>query len=796
MRTEPKLVGRDAEIEAIMGYFGEALKGKGSLILISGEAGIGKTRVLNTVTPMAKRSGFQVMIGNCIPGISNPYLPFHEAFAPFSNGPFVISPMTNAPMDPGKRAFMVLDFLKENGPVLLCIEDLHWADSMSIQLIHFLARNARGIQLAILGTYRPEDVLPREGESEVALMDTLQAMRREGVVQEVKLERIGEGPLTEAIRSMIGAPMTKALAHRIAIESGGNPLFALELVKMLVTSDAIVLKDGIWELSSDSPIKIPSTVQEVIVRRLEKLPLDQRHVIEFASVMGGHFDSTTISAVMRKEKTHVLEALESLDARYRLIRSIDMLYSFEHEKIREVTYNLISAARRKEIHRIIGVEIEGRLPNDWLLSPLSYHFHMAGELKKSANYSLRAGEFAFNNSGGSEAAIFYERALSDIANGENDNSLKMNALLGLGDCYSDIEHFSSAERVFTQGLSIASESSRRGHFLWRLANCYIPYELGKGRTSKARIYIEMAEGLEALEDFDLAMTYNVKALIEQFDDMLADANLSYQRAEEVLVRLNRMDRLGEIYDYHAGLLLALGKIDEAYRIEELAQAAFNEIKSPYWTMYSRICQAQFCIAQGKEDEARGLLDNAQELCMKLGYSRWYNFAQGQRSLIFEMQMDYEMGRFQILKSIEAEDNAKEDVHRQIRFYSILSRIDAMTGKDEEAFASLDHAERLTNLLQWNMRTTSRGMFLLAKAMCAGLLGKNEVCLNVGKDAISILEGGTTNAGELPICRQTFGIFLLGIGLKEQGLTELRAAKEIFLSYGNLKSVERIDRLLP
>jgi tetratricopeptide (TPR) repeat protein len=794
MELEPKLVGRDSEIEAIIGYFGDALKGNGSLVLMSGEAGIGKTRVLNTVASMARSSGFKVMIGNCIPGVSNPYLPFHDAFAPFLDGPFIDSPETVYPtIDSSKRMFRVLDFLEEKGPVLLCLEDLHWADSMSVQLIHFLARNANGLRLAILGTYRPEDIFPKHGESRSAFMETLHTMKREGVVREIQLERIGEAQLTAAIQSMLGGSMTKALAHRIAAESGGNPLFAVETVKMLVISGGVALKNGTWELTTTGPLIIPSTVQEVILSRLEKLPLEQRRILECASVIGDYFDPSIISKAMNLGRTDVLEALDSLETTYRLVRSMDVVYAFEHDKIREVTYDRISAPRRKDMHGTVGAVLEARLPNDRLLGILSHHFHMAGDRTKSADYSLKAGEFSFNNSGGPEAVVFFQRALDGIRKGEANGSLKIKALLGLGDCYYDIADYASAERAFNQGLNITNEQSQRGHFLWRLALCNAPNLLGKGQTSQAWKYIEMAEGLEGLDDFDLAMTFNQKALIETFEDKLADANISYQKTEEVLVRINRTERLADIYDFHASLLIALGKTEEAFHMEVISQEAFNAMKSPYSTMIGEMSRAQFCIAQGREEEAWSHINTVELLATKLCHEVDLHFALAQKSMIYEMQMDYEMARSQSLKAIEVAEKFKEGLV-YARACSVLSRIDIMTGRDDEAFALLNQAEMLAKPFDWKIKTPARGMILIAKAMSSGLLGETTKCFDLGKEAINILEGGATNPGECPICRQTFGVFLLGLGYKEKGLMQLEAAREIFLSYGNVRQVERIDKL--
>jgi hypothetical protein len=152
-----------------------------------------------------------------------------------------------------------------------------------------------------------------------------------------------------------------------------------------------------------------------------------------------------------------------------------------------------------------------------------------------------------------------------------------------------------------------------------------------------------------------------------------------------------------------------------------------------------------------------------------------------------------MARSQSLKAIEVAEKFEMGV-LHARACSVLTRIDIMTGRNDEAFALLDQTEKLEKPFDWNIRTAARGMILLAKAMRSGLLGDIKECLDLGREAMRILDGGVTNPGEGAICRQTFGVFLLGLGHKEEGLKELKAAREMFLSYGNLKQVDRIDRL--
>jgi predicted ATPase len=185
MELNPPLVGRDKELELLYEHLGEAISAHGGLILISGEAGIGKTRILAKLSETAAKSGVMRIGGECVPGIPLPYLPFHEAFSAFTIGPFssINSSDSSGQKQPTSVLMDTLELLTNESakrPLLICLEDLHWADSASIHLLHFLARNVKKLRVLIVGTYRPEDLVPSEGEEVHPLQSSIRLMTREG----------------------------------------------------------------------------------------------------------------------------------------------------------------------------------------------------------------------------------------------------------------------------------------------------------------------------------------------------------------------------------------------------------------------------------------------------------------------------------------------------------------------------------------------------------------------------------------------------------------------------------------
>ena len=159
MKAIGLLVGREKELEFLMGQMASAISREGHLVLISGEAGSGKTALCETFIELAIKSDALILVGRCVPGSQSPYLPFVEAFSNQVPNPFAEDEASNT--NPSVLFLSVLrsiERISEDRTLILWLEDLHWADSASIALIHFLARNVKTLKALVLGTYRQEDI--------------------------------------------------------------------------------------------------------------------------------------------------------------------------------------------------------------------------------------------------------------------------------------------------------------------------------------------------------------------------------------------------------------------------------------------------------------------------------------------------------------------------------------------------------------------------------------------------------------------------------------------------------------
>ena len=217
--------------------------------------------------------------------------------------------------------FDVLGFLRNKSsasPLVVRIEDVHWADSASIQMLHFLARNLSSMRVLFLCTYRPEDLVGSEGEVH-PLTDALRNMGREGILKEIHLSRLKEDDVTTIVNGFLASKVEREISRAVACESEGNPLFALEVMELLVSTGQIS-KDGlIWRMSRPEPVNLPTTIRDVVtgewthvaVTRTESSRLVQIFVNGALDATGDHTGDRNVGSC-----SLIVIGANTLDSRY------------------------------------------------------------------------------------------------------------------------------------------------------------------------------------------------------------------------------------------------------------------------------------------------------------------------------------------------------------------------------------------------------------------------------------------------------------------------------------------------
>ena len=403
-----------------------------------------KTRLAYEFLKSAEKKGVTILSGGCLSNSPVPYLPFVEAFEslPSSNDnengvnpqhlrskTWLISSneqgMSAQTWRDQKFASVTKEllFLSTDKPLILFIDDLHWADSASLALLHYIARGINAERILILLTFRSEELSSANEGFANPLIDTLRLMNREDLYSDIELEKLNESNVKQIAESMLGAKVQNELVTKLAGESQGNPLFIIETLKMLYENGSLIQANELWELATDK-ISIPLKVKDIILRRLSVLKANQRRILDVASVIGDKFDAQLLSSILNVDSLEILETLNAIQHSKTLINVRDDYYSFDHAKTREVLYEEISLPLKKGYHQRIAEKLESLNTNQKQrpVANLAYHYTQAGNKPKSIEYHLAAGKDALSRFSNAEAI----KNFTYVINATNENPELLN----------------------------------------------------------------------------------------------------------------------------------------------------------------------------------------------------------------------------------------------------------------------------------------------------------------------------------------------------------------------------------
>jgi DNA-binding SARP family transcriptional activator len=485
------IVGRNFELDELRGALDDARDGRGSLFLLLGDAGIGKTRVAEAIVEEAAVRGHDVLWGSAWEAASA-YWPWtqvirqlldaratEEVLADLGEGARYVAqivpqvgswlgtrgdPLPTLESETARfNAFdSIASFLRAAAarrPIVLVLDDLHAADAASVRLVEFLARGLHGAHILAITTCRT-DGARRDSEVTSALTDLLRAARR------LTLSGLSRDEVVELTAAQSPQQLPGPLIDRLYALTEGNPLFVDEVMRMLDAQGALAAS----EVLDSGRLPIPAAVRHTVGRRLDALEPAVVHAMTAASVIGAEFRLDTLAPVLGEERAAVLSHLEAaadVGLVQELVGTLGS-YRFTHALLRETFYDDLGAKARAILHGRVGeamVEIHGT-GLDAPLSELAHHFVEAapvGDIRRAASYAARAGERALE-------LMAYEQA---------------------------IEHFGDALRVLELE---PQQPARRGPVLLALGQA----EMRAGRLDVSRATLRRAaEDARALGDAEL-----------------------------------------------------------------------------------------------------------------------------------------------------------------------------------------------------------------------------------------------------------------------------------------------------
>jgi len=496
-----RFIGRQREQEQLKAALARALSGEGSSVMLVGEPGIGKTRLAEEFGVYAKLRGAQVLAGRCYEGgVAVPYLPFVEAFRQYvrsrpdeelreelgAGAPEVATLVSEirrrlpdlpqpVPLEGDAERIRLFEsvasFVRSAAaanPLVLILDDLHWADKPTLLLLQFLARGVARERVLLVGSYRDVEL-----ERTHPLADIVAALRREQLYERVLLRGLSFEEVKHLLRARGGQEPPEAFVQRLLDETEGNPFFVEEVLRHLAEIGALRREEGQWvgDLSLIEE-NIPEGVREVIGRRLSRLGEGANRMLSIASALPSGFSYDLLARVGEADEDALLDALdEALRARLVVERKEAGrgVYEFSHALTRQTLYGELSTPRRVRLHRQIGEaleEIHAASPEPHL-GELAYHFFQAlqaGEAEKATSYSRRAAERALSLMAYEEAAAHCDRALQALDFGAAPQEVeRCELLLALGEAQYSSGDAEASQAAFRGAAEIAGRIGLPNH---------------------------------------------------------------------------------------------------------------------------------------------------------------------------------------------------------------------------------------------------------------------------------------------------------------------------------------------
>lgn len=667
--TVSPLVGREDELAFLLECW---QAGQGGWVLIRGEAGVGKTRLVEEFARRLHWQGHRVLYGRSYQfERALPYQPIAEALRTILSSltpaelvdipdwavaevtrlvpelwekflldhperrpgvevrPAIRSDQERARFFEGVARFLAE--LSSHEPLLIVLEDLQWAGESTLQLGHYLARQLADHAVLMVGTFRSEAV----GRGH-PLRTLQQQLRRDSLARSLRLARLSSADVETMLVAMTGAgEAALPLARRLYQETEGNPFFLMETVKALFETGVVRLEEGVWrgdfEQISEGEIPLPRSVNEAIQARLTRLGDEVREALGLASVLGREFDFDLLNAAWARGEEATLEALDDL-LRRRLIeeesRAADHDYVFAHHKIQEVVYAAIPRRRRQYLHARAGAAMERlHAPQaEEFAGGLAYHFEQASQLDrtlsgKAITYLLQAGDRARGSYLCAEALHYYTRALTlaETAELAEGDALAASIRSRRGATYSSIDDNARARQDLYQVLDWSRLAGDRRQEAETLLDLVKPHLVGQ-ELGEALACAREAYALAASLGDDLLIARSTGALgsamcvrgdLSQAQQYL-DTALSAGRTSGTAEMLNEILFYGSLTRNWVGDFH--GAFDLAEELVPLAEESHNAV----WVYGALFLQALAWCNLGEYEKALEALTQADEVVRKAG----------------------------------------------------------------------------------------------------------------------------------------------------------------------------------
>ena len=601
-----EIVGRDEETGRVKEFVTPIFKGKGGAVCISGEIGVGKTRLVQEIVKDTDFHNIQFLsssLSTTTRSIS--YYPFREiarAIIEDCGMGFIkdsiprayqielmkIIPELSSRIEESGHIYMVDKFRLFEGvrkflecrasdvPLFICLDNVHWADDASLDLLYYLVRTLRDTPVYFFLVYRIEEA--REG----SFQDVLGLMSREGLYKRVELESLKKPDVARILSFILDCNPPSELTEYIIKETGGNPFFIEELMKSLKANDALLWNKEEWTFKKDRKVIIPYSVEGVVERKLGIIGDESYNLLEYGAVIGRKFDFNLLQDITGMNEGHLFDLMDGV-VKVRLLKELGgEHYYFSKDIIRGIIYGNIGGTKLKRYHQKIGEKLlnfyKGRIEE--IVEELAYHFYKGGDHKNAIEYSMIAGDRAKDAYANQDAIRFYSMAIDclskDRTEGEETKWIKcLNKRAKVLNLIGDNEKaIVDLEEAIERAREIGNKKEEADSF-FEISNIYIyisEYKVSFKMANLAMsIYKEIRDSKGEVRT--LNTIGNIHWYLSEYSKALKFYQNSLKKAEEINDRKSNaksINNIGVTYD-------SLGEYQKALKYHNHSLKIYKDI---------------------------------------------------------------------------------------------------------------------------------------------------------------------------------------------------------------------------
>jgi DNA-binding SARP family transcriptional activator len=478
-----RIVGRGRELAQVNEALKRVSAGEARVLLVSGEPGIGKTRLAREVVTLARAAGAEVLSGECQAEDGAPYAPIIQIMRNVLANKQTLLPSEDiladliklvpelasrfrhmpAPLSLDAESeqrrlfesitgFTVAVARNNKTPLLLLIEDAHWADASTLFLLRHLAQRASALHLKLLTIITHRDAEADLDEAR-GLRDVLLDLHREHLAESLHLTRLDRAATGDMLSTLLGSEgaISSDFLNAVFNETEGNPFFIEETCRALIEAGNLYYAGGYWRRADLQDLNLPPTVRGAILLRVQKLPLEVQDVLRLAAVHGREFDATTLLLSSDLDETPLNNALEQAQ-RVQLIVNAEHAgrFAFAHALVPFALREGLTGLRRQRLHARVAEAIESQRPDE--VETIAYHFVAAGVNIKASEYSNLAAERA-EEIYAYDLAIRHKQTALDMLDARETNT-RLALLEELADLHSKLNQNTRAIPIYLEALQL------------------------------------------------------------------------------------------------------------------------------------------------------------------------------------------------------------------------------------------------------------------------------------------------------------------------------------------------------